>query len=112
MKKFNLLKYLDPYDKYDKTDFLSDEDKAYFSNHKRSEILGNGSKEAEEILTYLNSVLQYMEDDRYMSNFLFGRSGNKNDIDEIYMMIKKIRKKLMKIERLKKKVKSRKHFSK
>ena len=112
MKKFSLLKYLDPYDKYDDTSFLSDDDKAYFSQHKKSEILGKGNDEAEEILTYLNSVLQYMEDDRHMSNFLFGRSGNKDDVDGLYSMIKKIRKKLMKISRLKKKIKSKKHFSK
>lgn len=112
MKKFSLLKYLDPYDSYDNTSSLSDEDRNYFSTHKSSDILKKGEEEAREILTYLNSVLEYIEGDRYMSNFIFGRDGRSSEVEEISNLIKRIRKKLMDVNRLKKRVKSKKHFNK
>ena len=112
MKEFSLLKYLDPYNPYDDTSSLSDNDKNFFDVNKKSKILKKGLDESEEILTQLNSILNYMEDDRYMSNFVFGTGEKSEERDQIKRMISKIRDELMKLYKLKSKVKSKNHFSK
>lgn len=112
MKKFSLLKYLDPYDSYDDLSQLSDNDRNYFKSHKKSEILQKGMDETEDILTQLNSILNYMEDDRYMSNFVFGRDGKADEREQIKSMISRIRDELMKLYKLKSSVKSKNHFRK
>lgn len=112
MNKFSLLKYLDPYDSYDDTDSLTDKDKNYFEKNKRSKIYRRGMDEGIEILTQLHSILNYMEDDSYMSNFVFGKNGDAEERKQIMMMISGIRDRLMKLYNLGQTVKSKKHLNK
>ena len=104
MKKFSLLKYLNPYDSYDDLSGLETTEAEKLDNMKNSRIYRNTSDSMEEMLTSLQAI---------ETAILRGDSAavyalEDKDLHDIKRIIKRLRKRYMSMLNLKVKVKSKK----
>ena len=105
MKKFSLIKYLDPYDSYNDLSALDDENAKKIDAMKNSEVYKNISKK----MLVMISNLQEIESAIQRGDVSAIYSLEDKDLHDIKRIIKRLRKRYMGLLNLTSEVKAKKH---
>ena len=99
MKKFSLLRYLDPYDNYDSVDDLDVGEQSRVKSKKNSELFNNADAKLNELLTLLASIEAFMKSENYVAKFAFSGDDGKKEQQQLRRIIKRVRDKAMQLHK-------------
>ena len=108
MKKFSLIKYLDPFDPYDDLSFLDIHQADKIEPLKNSEIYKNVQKNLIEMISNLQSIESAILRGDLSAIYAL----EDKDLHDIKRMIKRIRKRFIDLVRLTSKTRSKKYQNK